>query len=348
MPAVSLILPVFNVAPWLPRFLASLTAQTLEDWELVAVDDASGDESRAILQEAAALDARIRVIALERNGGVARARSTGIDAARGRYLAFVDPDDWMAPQRLARLVGHADAHRLDWVADNQWVHRDGEEEPLGSLMVSEPEGLVARDLRYVIERDPPGSIGYGTLKPLIRRAFLERMAIRFPTFMNRCDDFLFIVTIGAAGGVFHLLNEPLYHYRLRAGSEVTAMSWQATTAAMLAGNEEALRILGPKGDPDVLETLARRRSAIERYARFASSSTALRQGRLAQGLSELLRHPAVWPLFLRRAAGWLDRKLRGIDPMVGSLQGCTLCSVEATKPVRLSPIGGLASTGAEP
>ena len=331
MPAVSLVLPVFNVAPWLEQFLASLRAQTLEDYELVAVDDASRDESRAILLRAAAADRRIRVVLHAENRGVAIARATAMSEVTGRYVAMVDPDDWMAPERLARMVGRADAHGLDWLADNQWIHRDGSAAPLGSLLVDEPAGLARRDLRYIIERDPPGRIGYGTLKPLIRRSFLERSGITFPTHMNRCDDFLFLVTIGATGARLHLLNEPLYHYRLRPGSEVTAMSWRQTMTAMHKGNDEAIRIVGPGGDPALLATLERRRQAISDFAAFAEATQALRGGALARGLATLAARPMIWPLVVRRGAAWLARTWSGADPLVGALAGSGLCSVAATK-----------------
>ncbi|AMV25186.1 Putative glycosyltransferase EpsH [Gemmata sp. SH-PL17] len=102
MPAISVIMPVFNGAPFLDRALASLRAQTLTDWELVAVDDASRDESARALDAFAAADPRARVLRHATNRGQAAARNTALRAARGELIAYLDQDDEFYPDHLAR------------------------------------------------------------------------------------------------------------------------------------------------------------------------------------------------------------------------------------------------------
>ncbi|MCB1337954.1 MAG: glycosyltransferase family 2 protein [Maritimibacter sp.] len=101
-PLFSIITPVFNASATLDETLASVRAQTRTDWEHLLIDDASSDNSRALLEAAAARDPRLRVIALSRRSGAARARNAGIRAARGRYIAFLDADDLWHPDKLAR------------------------------------------------------------------------------------------------------------------------------------------------------------------------------------------------------------------------------------------------------
>jgi glycosyltransferase involved in cell wall biosynthesis len=102
-PRVSIILPSFNRAHLLPRAIASVQAQTVTDWELSIVDDASTDDTPALLQRIAG-DARIRTWRLATNQGQAAARNRGIEAARGKFLAFIDSDDEWLPEMLAILL----------------------------------------------------------------------------------------------------------------------------------------------------------------------------------------------------------------------------------------------------
>jgi glycosyltransferase involved in cell wall biosynthesis len=99
---ISVALPCYNMAKTLPLALASLVAQEIEAWECVLVDDGSTDGSAAV---AAALpDARLRLIRLPRNHGRGYARQVALEAARGRYLAKLDADDWLYPNHLGVLL----------------------------------------------------------------------------------------------------------------------------------------------------------------------------------------------------------------------------------------------------
>ena len=92
---VSMIVPVYCMEPYLRRCVDSLTAQTYPKVEIILVDDGSTDLSGAICDEYAAADDRVRVVH-QPNAGVSVARNVGIEAASGRWLAFVDPDDWVS------------------------------------------------------------------------------------------------------------------------------------------------------------------------------------------------------------------------------------------------------------
>ncbi len=106
-PLVSVIMAVYNGAALLPETLASLQAQTFGDWELVAVDDCSTDDSVAVLERLG--DPRVRVIRSEANGGPVVARNRAFAEARGRYVAGLDQDDISLPERFARQVAYLDA-----------------------------------------------------------------------------------------------------------------------------------------------------------------------------------------------------------------------------------------------
>ena len=102
MKQVSIIIPVYNRAATLPRCIASVLAQTIADWELIAVDDCSSDESIQVIESFG--DPRIRVLRHEQNRGAGPARNTGMLAAQGTYIAFLDSDDEWLPAKLERQI----------------------------------------------------------------------------------------------------------------------------------------------------------------------------------------------------------------------------------------------------
>lgn len=111
--SVSVIVPVFNEAPYLRAGLDSLRAQTVKDWTAVCVDDGSTDGGGAILDEYAAKDARIKVIH-QSNRGVGAARNVGIEASDGEIILFMDPDDVVSHDWIARLVSGIEGVDFAW------------------------------------------------------------------------------------------------------------------------------------------------------------------------------------------------------------------------------------------
>ncbi|MBO4646562.1 MAG: glycosyltransferase family 2 protein [Lentisphaeria bacterium] len=114
-PSITVIIPVYNTAKYLKACLDSVLSQSLADFEIVAVNDASTDDSPAILAEYAAKDARVRIVDHERNKGLLAARVSGVRAAAGKYLLFLDSDDIFLPGFLAKLYRTAERRQADVV-----------------------------------------------------------------------------------------------------------------------------------------------------------------------------------------------------------------------------------------
>mgnify|MGYP000371370111 CR=1 FL=1 len=114
MPTVSVIVPTYNRADALPRTIESVLSQTHEDLELFVVDDASTDDTRAVV--AAYEDDRLTYLRHEQNRGGSAARNTGIDASTGEYVAFLDSDDEWRAGKLERQLAELEGRDDDWVA----------------------------------------------------------------------------------------------------------------------------------------------------------------------------------------------------------------------------------------
>ena len=112
MPEISVIVPVYNVEKYLPRCLDSLTGQTFTDIEIICIDDGSPDNCGRILDGYAAKDSRIKVIH-QKNGGLSDARNSGLAVASGKYISFVDSDDFVNPEFLEKLHDAAEMNQAD-------------------------------------------------------------------------------------------------------------------------------------------------------------------------------------------------------------------------------------------
>ncbi len=113
-PLLSIVVPVYNAQRYLQRCVDSALAQTLRDFELILVDDGSPDGCPAMCDAYAKQDGRVVVIH-EQNGGPSKARNTGIAAARGEYLYFLDSDDWLEPDGMERLMRLMQTYSVDFV-----------------------------------------------------------------------------------------------------------------------------------------------------------------------------------------------------------------------------------------
>jgi teichuronic acid biosynthesis glycosyltransferase TuaG len=203
-PLVSIITPVYNAAPWLRETLDSVRTQTLTDWEQIMVDDGSSDNSVAIAEAAAQQDVRFRLIRTPRNMGPSAARNLAIDAARGRFIAFLDADDLWLPEKLARSVAWITSRGYSFIYhDYRHMSHDGLR--VGAL-IKTPEKL---DWRTLHTRRGTG----GCVSIVIDRKRIP--VFRFPPIAPyRAEDFCLWAQIIRDGHIGHRLPADLARYRL--------------------------------------------------------------------------------------------------------------------------------------
>ena len=213
MPAISFILPVYNMERYLPRVARSLKEQTLPDFEAIFVNDGSKDRSGELCAALAAEDSRFRCID-QHNGGVAKARNTALDAATGEYICFVDPDDWIEPDTAAVLYAAAKKENADIVlygvyqdvcdANGSCIRSSTSLPPLSGVFRGEPFKQHFAEL----------ASSFMIFNKLIRRSYLEQHHLRFPPKQLGEDGLFYVEFYRHDPSCLVALSKPLYHYTL--------------------------------------------------------------------------------------------------------------------------------------
>ena len=212
---LSLVVPVYNVAPWLPAFFDSLKAQALpeSDFEVIAVDDGSTDDSPAILKRFASEMQNLRIVRQE-NGGLSAARNTGLGLARGDWLAFADSDDRVLPGTYARWLQQAEAGSLDMLLGNGVYHYEGRQadRPIFDGVAATPVIPGGEWLRLRLQAK---FLPHMVWLHLYRREFIERHGFRFvPRLIH--EDVIWTTRALLRAGRVQYDPEPSYLYRVHA------------------------------------------------------------------------------------------------------------------------------------
>ncbi|MGN7188284.1 glycosyltransferase family 2 protein [Microbacterium enclense] len=181
--AVTVIVPGFDVADYVSEALDSLRAQTHPDWAAVLVDDASTDETARMFADAAAADSRFRVVRHDSQRGLGAARNTGLALVDTPYIAFLDADDRMRPDALARLTATLDRTGSDFVIGAYVRLRPDAEGPGYTAGDVQPWVAAATDPareRTTLAAHPAASGNIVAWSKVSRAAFWRRHDLRFP------------------------------------------------------------------------------------------------------------------------------------------------------------------------
>jgi len=318
-PCVSVITANYNGARHLSASVRSVLRQTLASLEMIVVDDASTDESLAVIAEAAGGDPRVRVLRQRKNAGPGAARNRAISAARGRWIAVFDSDDLMAPDRLRRLVDCAQADWAEIVVDNLIVFSDEEGEAWKPFLT----GSAYANPRWFTLADYIGSArmyssrpGLGYLKPLICAETLRRTGVRYREDLRIGEDYDLIVRLLAEGAKMRLDPGPLYRYRKHASSISHVMQREHLVAMLLADAEFDARY--PDQPPEVRRAQAARRRSLEAAVTYDGVIAQLKAHDLSGGLRTSLQEPAVWPLLTMPVKARLKRMAARLQPHEGA------------------------------
>lgn len=222
IPKVSVVVPTYNTAEYLPKCMDSIIDQNLKEIEIICVNDGSTDDSPDVLDQYALRDRRIRIIQKE-NGGLVSARKEGVMAARGDYVAFVDSDDWIEADMYEQLYQFAAQYAADMVTcgfflegNYTTVHMDTVQEGLysGDSMA----GLRAKAI-YFIEKRSSG-LKASLCYKLFKRELIQSAQCRIPNEITMAEDKMCLLTALLDSKSVYVYHKPFYHYRIRTDSMV--------------------------------------------------------------------------------------------------------------------------------
>lgn len=212
MPELSIIVPVYKVEKYLPRCIDSILVQTFGDFELILIDDGSPDGCGRICDEYARKDKRIVVIH-QKNMGVSAARNAGLDIARGRYIGFVDSDDWIEPQMYEVMMDAIRENGADMaVCGVRYADEDGKFTRADRLS----EGVYSRDGLLEDVFAMPNKLGGGCCNKVFDAS--KTASVRFKVGMTIAEDalYLFDCFMRIDGAV--KIGDALYNVYERCGS----------------------------------------------------------------------------------------------------------------------------------
>jgi glycosyltransferase involved in cell wall biosynthesis len=265
MAEVSVIMPAFNVAPFIGAAIESVVAQTMRDWELLIVDDGSTDGTATIVEAFALADPRVRLLRQE-NCGISVARNLALRDSTGKYLAILDSDDLWEPTYLAaQLAIFAKHPEVDIVTGNGWF--------LGGR-------LHGRPARPWPDSRPqptlPGILADETsifIMSIMRRRVYDTIG-GFDETLRTNEDYDFWLRAAAAGFRFRRNDEPLGHYRRRDDS-LSANDVRMFRGILLVYNRMR-PILADR--PPELQIIAAQIARFERQLFAAQAKVALNAG----------------------------------------------------------------------
>jgi succinoglycan biosynthesis protein ExoO len=299
-PTVSVITATYNVAPYIGQCIESVLQQTLSDWEMIIVDDASTDETVAVVERYLS-DPRIKLLRNDRNRKVSYARNRALENAQGRWIAVLDSDDWYAPQRLERLVEFAQQMHAEMVTDlSVCISESGE--ILGTMWSA--FGKNPRQPRYYSIEEVIRS--HPAFKPLIKTEFLINNNIRYLEHICMGEDFALAVEILLKGGRFAVLPEPMYFYRVRSqGNLVTTYRDDHHQRYLVC---EYLCQL-PEATPRIRRLLRKNFRYVTASAIYPHFSSAIKRGDWRQAWQCLKEEPIVFLRLIESLPGALYRRL---------------------------------------
>lgn len=240
-PDVTFVIAAYNSADTIAAAVESALAQDEVTLEVVVVDDQSSDNTREVVSGLTQQDARVRLIALERNLGPGGARNAGIDAAVGRWIAVLDSDDVIQPLRTRRMIDRAESGTAEIVVDNlDVVYTDGRaRETMFPANFLEQQGTLTLENFIASNIIFRSTFNFGYMKPMFRREFLNENALRFRPDLRIGEDYLLLASALAVGARCAIEPSPGYIYNIREGSISRVLEIQHVDA-MIAADEDFL------------------------------------------------------------------------------------------------------------
>ena len=208
----SIIMPCYNVEMHIGKAIESVLQQSLTNFELLVVIDGSPDNSKKIAEEYAVKDSRVKVLVKE-NGGVSSARNFGLDNASGKYIYFIDPDDWIEPDLLEKNIALLESEQSDLVVFGIFNTYDG----VVKSKVELKSQTIVKGQSFELLRDELKAFGYSWNK-VYKKAIIDKNNLRFNEALPLWEDCVFNFSYLKSTSSYTLSSSCYYYYNIYEGS----------------------------------------------------------------------------------------------------------------------------------
>ena len=241
---ISVILPVYNVAPWIGECIESLKKQTLPGLEFIFVDDGSTDGSRDIIEAFAAVDPRVRILKNEGNQGSGSSRNAGIEAAKGEYYSFIDPDDMICDNFYALLYAKAQETGCDIIKGVRIAFKDGDD--ISCIITAKAESGLNKRIRLLLKRKWPlyNSFTYEHQTAIYKASLFADENVRYGS-SRVAQDVTFLLKVCYDTTSIAFQEGAIYYYRRREGAATSSYTIKRAMTHILS-MEESLAYLKTK------------------------------------------------------------------------------------------------------
>lgn len=221
---ISIIIPVYNVEEYLHVCLNSVLKQTYQDFEIICIDDASTDSSLEILEYFIQKDSRIKILKNDYNKGPGYSRNRGLDIAQGKYISFLDADDWLSPNAFEILIEKTEENNLDFLMFKNIVFYEenrefGMEEYYDMKFMDKFENEIFN--HFDLDKTKLFVISNAPWNKFYLKSFLDKNNIRFPNENLIHEDNPFFYKVITSAKRISLTNKYLHNRRRRMGSIMT-------------------------------------------------------------------------------------------------------------------------------
>lgn len=238
MPKISIIVPIYNKKKYLRECIDSILSQSFNDFELILIDDGSKDSSWTIIQEYAVHDNRI-VPFRQANAGVSAARNAGLDRAQGKWICFVDADDYLPKDGIQILVEHGEKSNADIVNANVTRVEDEKQFKIFNFNNEIIKGNIY-----------PRLVHFAPWAQLFKRNIIEAHHLRYVRGLAYSEDNVFILHYSLYASSIEFVNQSVYNYRINQDSAIQNKDykkvayhqmWAAHEVYKLKDKESSLR-----------------------------------------------------------------------------------------------------------
>ncbi|MEH2193315.1 MAG: glycosyltransferase family 2 protein [Nostoc sp.] len=311
-PKVSVIIPAYNSEAYIAKALQSALEQTLNDIEVIMVDDGSNDQTVEVAKSFT--DQRLKIIVNQKNLGVSAARNRALIAAQGEWIAILDSDDWYDPKRLEKLVFLAEKNNADMIADDLYLIKDGETSPWSTLIQESGQDIDKInqiDLIYFVETDVYGQAGLhlGLSKPIFKREFIVKHSIMYDETINIAEDYWLDMKCLINGARFFVVPEAYYFYRSRSRSLVHESPLLRLNQYLITTNyfmEQGV----VRTNPALMRALSYNLEVYNKNLAYYQIVIPLKQRKWLTALTEIRKNPYFFADLISRLKNIIQRRIQ--------------------------------------